>query len=212
MSGDDPVQRGLVASFNRPGGNITGVSILSAELAAKRLQILHDLVPHARIIAVLINSAWPAAARFQADVESAARMMSLPLQLLQANTENDIDDAFQRLAQSQGMDALLVGPGPFLDSRRDRLVFLAAKLRIPAAYETRASAAAGGLISYGASVADGYRQGGIYTGRVLKGENPADLPIMQSTKLELVINLKTAKALGIEVPLSLLTRADELIE
>jgi putative ABC transport system substrate-binding protein len=201
----------LVASFNRPGGNATGVAILSFELAGKRLELLHDLVPNARKIAVLINSDFPVSARFQADVEAAARIIGLQLEFLEANNEREIDSAFESLAKTR-VDALLVGPGPFLDSRRDLLVALAAKIGIPAAYETRATAVAGGLISYGASVGDGYRQAGIYTGRVLKGEKPADLPVMQSTKFELVINLKTAKALDLTVPEKWLAVADEVIE
>jgi putative ABC transport system substrate-binding protein len=211
LTGDDPVRLGLVASFNRPGGNATGVAILSFELAGKRLELLHDLVPNARKIAVLINSDFPVSARFQADVEAAARIIGLQLEFLQANNEREIDSAFESLAKTR-VDALLVGPGPFLDSRRDLLVALAAKIGIPAAYETRATAVAGGLISYGASVGDGYRQAGIYTGRVLKGEKPADLPVMQSTKFELVINLKTAKALDLTIPDKWLAVADEVIE
>ena len=211
MSGDDPVRLGFVASFNRPGGNITGVSILSAELAAKRLELLRDLVPHAKTIAVVLNSDFGPSGRFQSDVEAAARALMLPIEFLQANNEREIDSAFNSLAQTRA-GALLVGPGPFLDSRRDLLVALAAKVAIPAGYETRATAVAGGLVSYGASVADGYRRAGLYTGRVLKGEKPADMPIDQATRFELVINLKTAKALGIDVPLSLMVRADEMID
>ncbi len=211
LSGDDPVQRGLVASFNRPGGNVTGVTILSGELAAKRLELLHELIPNAKTIAVLINSDFGPSGRFHADVEAAARVLGMSIAPLQTNNEREIDSAFESLSQPR-VDALLVGPGPFLDSRRDLLVALAAKAAIPAAYETRATAVAGGLISYGASVGDGYRQAGVYTGRVLKGENPADLPVMQSTKFELVINLKTAKALGLTVPDKLLARADGVIE
>ena len=211
LTGDDPVRLGLVASFSRPGGNATGVAILSFELAAKRLQLLHDLVPHARTIAVLINSDFSLSQRFQADVEAAARTIGVPIQFLQANNEREIDGGFKSLAETR-VHALLVGPGPFLDSRRDLLVTLAAKIAIPAAYETRATAVAGGLMSYGASVADGYRQAGVYTGRVLKGEKPADLPVMQPTRFELVINIKTAKALGLTIPDKMLDLADEVIE
>jgi putative tryptophan/tyrosine transport system substrate-binding protein len=211
MSGDDPVRLGFVASFNRPGGNITGVSILSGELAAKRLELLREAVPRAKTISVLINSDFGPSGRFRSDVEAAARALGVPIEFLQANNEREIDLAFSNLSQTRA-DALLVGPGPYLDSPRDLLVALAAKIAIPAAYETRATAVAGGLVSYGASVGDGYRQAGIYTGRVLKGEKPADLPIIQASKFELVINLKTAKALGLEMPLSLLIRADELLE
>jgi putative tryptophan/tyrosine transport system substrate-binding protein len=211
LSGDDPVRLGFVASFNRPGGNATGVAILSGELAAKRLELLHELIPNAKTIAVLINSDFGPSGRFRTDVEAGGRVLGITIRPLQTNNEREIDSAFESRAQPR-VDALLVGPGPFLDSRRDLLVALAAKTAIPAAYETRATAVAGGLISYGASVGDGYRQAGVYAGRVLKGENPADLPVMQSTKFELVINLKTAKALGLTVPDKLLVRADEVIE
>jgi ABC-type uncharacterized transport system substrate-binding protein len=211
LHGDDPVRLGLVASFNRPGGNVTGIAILSGELAAKRLELLRELVPRARDIAVLINSAWPTSVRFQADAEAAAPVMGLALRFLQANNEREIENAFEKLSQARA-DALLVGPGPFLDSRRDVLVVRAAKIAIPAAYETRATAVAGGLMSYGASVEDGYRQAGIYIGRVLKGEKPANLPVLRPTRFELVINLKTAKALRLTIPLSLRERADQLIE
>jgi putative ABC transport system substrate-binding protein len=206
LSGDDPVRLGFVESLAKPGGNATGVTIFSGALAAKRLGLLRELVPRAKTIAVLINTGWPATARFRADVEAAADVMALPLQFLQANNESEIDDAFDSLRA----DALLVGPGPFYDSRRDKLVALAAKFRVPAAYESRATAVVGGLISYGASVQDGYRQVGVYTGRILKGEKPADMPVMQPTKFEFVINLRTAKELGVAVPAHLLV--DEVIE
>jgi putative tryptophan/tyrosine transport system substrate-binding protein len=212
LTGDDPVRLGFVASFNRPGGNATGVAILSGELAAKRLELLRKLVPHARTIAVLINPDYrPVSQRFKADIEAAAGPLGLMIQFLQANNEREIIGAFDSIVQSRP-GALLVGPGPFLDSRRDLLVALAAQRAIPAAYETRATAVAGGLVSYGADVGDGYRQAGIYTGRVLKGEKPAELPVFQATKLELVINLKTAKALGLDVPLGLTAGADEVVE
>ena len=211
MSGDDPVRQGFVTSFNRPGGNITGVSILSAELAAKRLDLLRELVPHAKSIAILINSDFGSSGNFRSDVEAAAHALGLAIEFLQGNNEREIDHAFNNLAQTRA-DALLVGPGPFLDSRRDLLVALAAKIAIPAGYETRATAVAGGLISYGADVADGYRRAGRYVGRILKGEKPAELPVDQATKFEFVINLKTAKALGLDVPPMLLARADEVIE
>jgi putative tryptophan/tyrosine transport system substrate-binding protein len=212
LTGDDPVRLGFVASFNRPGGNATGVAILSGELAAKRLELLRKLVPHARTIAVLINPDYrPVSQRFKADIEAAAGPLGLMIQFLEANNEREIIGAYNSFVQTPP-DALLVGPGPFLDSRRDLLVALAAQRAIPAAYETRATAVAGGLVSYGADVADGYRQAGIYTGRVLKGESPVDLPVLQATKFELVINLKTAKALGLDVPLGLTAGADEVIE
>jgi putative tryptophan/tyrosine transport system substrate-binding protein len=211
MSGDDPVRLGFVASFNRPGGNLTGVSILSGELAAKRLGLLRDLVPQAKMIAVLINSDFGPSGRFKIDIEAAARTFGLPVQFMPADNEQEIDAAFTTLAEARA-DALLVGPGPFLDSRREKLIALAAKVAIPAAYETRATAVAGGLMSYGASVQDGYRQAGIYTGRILKGEKPAELPVFQLTKFELVINVKTARALGIKISDDLLSLADEVIE
>jgi ABC-type uncharacterized transport system substrate-binding protein len=204
--------RAIQASFSRPGGNATGIAILSGQLAAKRLELLSKLVPHARTIAVLINPDYrPVSQRFKADIEAAASPLGLIIQFLQANNEREIIGIFESFVQTRP-GALLVGPGPFLDSRRDLLVALAAQRAIPAAYETRATAVAGGLVSYGADVADGYRQAGIYTGRVLKGESPADLPVLQATKLELVINLKTAKTLGLTVPLGLTAGADEVIE
>jgi putative tryptophan/tyrosine transport system substrate-binding protein len=211
MSGDDPVRLGFVASFNRPGGNITGVSILSNELAAKRLELLRSLVPHAKTIAVLINSDFGPSGHFRSDIEAAARALALSLEFLRANNEREIEAAFNTLAQTRA-DALLVGPGPFLDSRRDLLLRRIGKLAIPAAYETRATASAGGLMSYGADVADGYRRAGRYVGRILQGDKVAELPVDQATKFELVINLKTAKALGLEVPAALSAQADEVIE
>ncbi len=210
MSGDDPVRLGFVASFNRPGANLTGVSILSGELAAKRLGLLRDLVPQGKVIAALVSDRGPFG-RFQVDIEAAARTLGVSIQFLPANNEDEIDIAFTKLGELRA-DALLVGPGPFLDSRREKLVALAAKVAIPTAYETRASAVAGGLMSYGASVQDGYRQAGIYTGRVLKGEKPADLPVLQLTKFELVLNLKTARALGLQISPDLLSLADDVIE
>jgi putative ABC transport system substrate-binding protein len=210
-SGGDPVRLGFVASFNRPGGNASGVAILAGELAAKRLEVLHQIVPNSKSVAVLVNADFGPSARFRADVEAAARMLGLATPFLEASTPSGIEMAFNSLAQTRP-DALLVGPGPFLDSHRDLLVQGAAKIAMPAAYETRATALAGGLVSYGADVGDAYRQAGVYAGRVLKGERPADLPVVQATKLELVINLKTAKALGLTVPPTLLAIADEVID
>jgi putative ABC transport system substrate-binding protein len=210
-SGDDPVRLGFVASFNRPGGNATGVAIFSGELAAKRLELLRELIPGSKTIAVLINVDFGPSARFRTDVEAAARALGVATPVLQASKPGEIDIAFDSLAQARS-DALLVGPGPFLDSHRNLLIAHAAKAAIPAAYETRASALAGGLVSYGADVGDGYRQAGVYVGRVLKGEKPADLPVVRATKLELVINLKTAKALGLDLPARILAIADEVIE
>jgi ABC-type uncharacterized transport system substrate-binding protein len=210
ISGEDPVRLGFVADLNRPGGNATGVAILAGELGAKRLEFLRELVPHASTIAVLISSDWPSLP-FQADIEIAAHAMGLRIQVLRADNEREIEAAFSNLDQARA-DALLVGPGPLLNSERDLLVALAAGLAVPDAYETRASAAAGGLMSYGADVGDAYRQAGIYTGRVLKDEKPADLPVLRATKLELVINLRRAKALGLTVSDRLLAEADEVIE
>jgi putative ABC transport system substrate-binding protein len=210
-SGDDPVRLGFVASLNRPGGNATGVAIFSGELAAKRLELLRELVPDSKTIAVLINVDFGPSARFRADVEAAARALRVTTPILQASKPGEIETAFDSLTQARP-DALLVGPGPFLDSHRDLLIARAAKAAIPAAYETRASALAGGLVSYGADVGDAYRQAGVYAGRVLKGENPGDLPVARVTKLDLVINLKTAKALGLDLPAKILAVADEVVE
>ena len=210
-SGGDPVRLGFVSSFNRPGGNATGVVIFSRELAAKRLELLRQLIPNSKTIAVLINADFGPSALFRADVEAAAGVLGLATPFLEASKPSAIEMTFNNLAQTRP-DALLVGPGPFLDSHRDVLVQHAAKIAMPAAYETRATALAGGLVRYGADIGDAYRQAGVYTGRVLKGERPADLPVVQATKLELVINLKTAKALGLTVPPTLLAIADEVIE
>jgi putative tryptophan/tyrosine transport system substrate-binding protein len=209
-SGDDPVQLGFVASLNRPGGNATGMVIFSGQLAAKRLELLRELVPSSKTIAVLINADFGPSARFRADVEAAARALGVATPILQASKPGD-ETAFDSLAQTRA-DALLIGPGPFLDSHRDLLITRAAKAAIPAAFETRASALAGGLISYGADVGNAYRQAGVYAGRVLKGEKPADLPVVRVTKLELAINLKTAKALGLDLPAKVLAVADEVVE
>jgi putative tryptophan/tyrosine transport system substrate-binding protein len=211
MMGDDPVRLGYVASFNRPGGNITGVTILSGELAAKRLRLLRDLIPQAKLIAVLVNLDFGPSGRFQTEIEAAAATLGQPVRFLPASNSSEIDNAFAALAQAHA-DALLVGPGPFLDSRREQLIALAAKFVIPAVYETRATAIAGGLMSYGANVEDGYRQAGIYAGRILKGEKPSGLPVFQVTKFELVLNLKTAKTLNLKISNDLLSLADEVIE
>jgi putative ABC transport system substrate-binding protein len=210
-TGDDPVRLGFVASLNRPGGNATGVAIFSGELAAKRLELLRELIPGSKTIAVLINLDFGPSARFRADVEAAAPALGVTTPILRASNPGEIETVFDALAQTRP-DALLVGPGPFLDSNRDLLIARAAKVAIPAAYETRASALAGGLVSYGADVGDAYRQAGVYAGRVLKGEGPADLPVVRVTKLELVINLKTAKALGLDLPAKILAVADAVVE
>ena len=203
VSGGDPVAAGLVASLARPGGNLTGVSFLTAELMPKRLELLSELVPQARVIALLVNPNNPNAERMMRDVQEAARAKGVQLPILKAGTEGEIDAAFATLVQLQA-GALVVGADPFFDSRREQLVALASRHAVPAIYAWREFAAAGGLISYGASLTAVYRQVGIYAGKILNGAKPADLPVQQPTTFELVINLKTAKALGLTVPQSIL--------
>jgi putative tryptophan/tyrosine transport system substrate-binding protein len=210
-SGGDPVRNGLVASLNRPGGNVTGVSFLGGVLGAKRLELLLQLVPKATKIAVLVNPGTPTTEVERKDVQAAAQKIGLQLIEADVSSVRDIDTAFTTFAQ-RGPSALLVGAGPFLTSNRARLVELAARHALPAIYHQREIVAAGGLMSYGTSIADAYRQTGIYAARILKGEKPADLPVMQSTKFELVLNLKTSKTLGIEIPNKILALADEVIE
>jgi putative ABC transport system substrate-binding protein len=213
LIGTDPVQIGLVASLNRPGGNLTGVTILNGELASKRLELLHELVPAGTLIAYLSN---PTNSAFSDDeaklVQAAARVLGVHILPLYASSPSEIEAAFESLIQQQARALLASGDAFFGVSQRDQLVALAARHRVPAIYDRRGEAAVGGLISYGTDNADAWRQVGIYTGRLLKGEKPAELPVQQSTKVEMVINLKTAKALGLTVPLALLTRADEVIE
>ena len=210
-SGGDPVKLGLVASLNRPGGNVTGVTFVSAELGAKQLGLLHELQPGAVRVGVLVDPKFAPTQSFVSDVQAAALSIGKQIDVLEAPTGRDIDTAFARLAQKP-IDALLVGPGPLQDSRRVQLVTLAAYHRVLAIYPLREFAEAGGLMSYGTSITDAYRQAGVYTGRILKGDKPADLPVMQSIKFEFVINLNTAKAFGLTVPPSLLATADEVIE
>ena len=207
----DPVGAGLVASLARPGGNVTGLSILFAGLTPKRLELLSELVPDAKAIALLVNPASPDTEPMIRDAQEAGRAKRMQLPILKASTESEIDAAFASLVQ-QHADALVVGDDPFFGSRLEQLVGLASRHAVPTIYWRREFAAAGGLISYGPSLTDSYRKSGIYAGRVLKGEKPADLPVQQPTKFELVVNLKTAKALGLTVPQSLLARADEVIE
>ena len=212
VGGEDPVRLGLVASLARPGGNLTGINWLGGELAAKRLELLRQLVPAATRVAVLVNPAFATLTEITLrDVEAAARAMGLQIQVLNANTSGEIDAAFEIIGRERP-DALVVGPGPFFNSRRVQLAQLAARYAVPAAHVTRLEAEAGGLMSYGPSLTDAYRQAGVYTGRILKGAKPADLPVVQATKFELVINAQTARMLGLTVPPSLLAIADEVIE
>jgi ABC-type uncharacterized transport system substrate-binding protein len=209
---EDPVRSGLVASLARPGGNATGINFFSIELVAKRLEILREMVPATTRIAVLINPTDAAAAETMLkDVEAATRAMGLQIQVLKANTSHEIDAAFATFVRERP-DALLVSGGPFLLSRRVQLALLAARYAVPASYGAREYVEIGGLMSYGANIADAYRQVGVYAGRILKGAKPADLPVMQSTKFELVINAQAARVLGLTVPPTLLARADEVIE
>jgi putative tryptophan/tyrosine transport system substrate-binding protein len=209
--GGDPVDDGLVASFNRPGGNVTGVTFISAALAPKRLELLHEVVPGAGVIGVLVNPNSPLAQIQLSDLQAAARISGQRIYVANAGSELEFEAAFAALVQ-QSVGALLVSTDPLFGSGRDRLVALAAREKIAAIYALREYAAAGGLMSYGASQADSYHQAGIYTARILKGEKPEDLPVMQPTKFELVVNLKTAKALGLTISESFLLRADEVIE
>jgi putative tryptophan/tyrosine transport system substrate-binding protein len=211
-SGGDPVRLGLVASLNRPGGNVTGVTQTNVEVAPKRLQLLHELIPSATSIALLINPGNPTLAETQTrDMQEAARTIGLQLHVLNASTERDFELALAKLVQLRA-GGLVIGADPFFTSRSEQLAALAVRHSVPAIYQWRQFAAAGGLLSYGAVITDAYRLAGNYTGQILKGDKPADLPVKQSTKVELVINLKTAKALGITIPPTLLSRADEVIE
>ena len=208
VSGADPVKAGLIANFNRPGGNITGISPLSSALGSKRLEILHTLVPKATAIGILVNPNYDAEVH---DAQAAADAISLQVKILNASSVTEIDAAFASLKQ-QTIGALFVANDPYLDSQRDQIIALAARNAMPAMYYTREYAVAGGLISYGANIADAYRQAGVYCGKILKGGKPGDLPVLQPTNFELIINLKAAKTLGLEVPPQLIALADEVIE
>jgi len=208
----DPIRLGLVAHLNRPGGNITGVTNVNVEIAPKRLQLLHELVPTATAMALLVNPANPRVSENNIKLfQTAARALGLELHVLNASTERDFDGVFAKLIQLRA-GGLVIGPDPFFTGHNEQLAALTVRHTVPAIYHGRSFAAAGGLLSYGADTLDAYRLAGIYVGRVLKGEKPADLPVQQATKVELYINLKTAKALGITVPLPLSGRANELFE
>ena len=205
------VQIGLVASLSRPGGNVTGVTQLNVEVGPKLLELLHEVVPTATIMALLVNPANPNAETTERDLQAAARTLGLQLHVLNASTEGDFDAVFATLRQLRA-GGLVIGGDVFFTGRSEQLAALTLRHAVPSIYQPRAFVAAGGLMTYGAIATDAYRQAGVYTGRILKGEKPADLPVEQATKVELIINLKTAKALGITVPLPLTGRADELIE
>jgi putative tryptophan/tyrosine transport system substrate-binding protein len=212
LVGIDPIEFDLIASLNRPGGNITGVAILTAELAAKRLELLHELVPTAAVIALLVNPTDPAATESETrNLRDAVRSLGLQLHILPASTPNEIDSAFETLVELRA-GALVVSTDPLFTNQRAQIVALAARHAVPAIYIWREFVEAGGLMSYGTDLTGSHRQAGIYTGKILKGAKPADLPVQEVVKVELVINLKTAKALGLTVPLPLSGRADEVIE
>jgi len=210
-AGGDPVKIGLVESLNRPGGNATGVSVLTTAPESKRLGLLHELVPGAKAVGVLIDPYYAEAEAQERELREAAGTIGQPIHIAHAKSDAELELAFETLVR-EGADALLVGADPFFDTRRDRIIAFAAKRRLPAVYQFREYVVRGGLMSYGVDLPAGYRQVGNYAGQILKGTKPADLPIVQSIRFEFVINLKTAKSLGLEVPAMLLARADEVIE
>jgi putative ABC transport system substrate-binding protein len=211
VSGDDPVEAGLVSSFSRPGGNVTEISWIASALEAKRLGLLRELVPANDVVGVLVNPNFPGAKAQLRDAQEGASALGMRIQVLNASTEQDLNTIFATLVQ-QRAGSLLVCPNPMFMNRREQIVALAARHAIPTIYYAREYAVAGGLMSYGTNAVDAFRQSGIYTGRILKGEKPADLPVLQPTKFEFVINLKTARALGLTIPPGVLAIADEVIE
>ena len=211
VTGSDPIEQGLVTNLSRPAGNLTGATTLAVELGRKRLELLHELVPKATLIGVLLNPKGPNLAAVSRDLQAASRAVGLPIHVLHASTEPDLDAAFAALSKLRA-GALVIGTDTFFKSQSKKLAALALHHALPAVYQYREFAAAGGLMSYAGSITDAYRLVGVYTGRILKGEKPSDLPIQQSTKAELFINLTTAKALGVAIPQGILVRADELIQ
>jgi ABC-type uncharacterized transport system substrate-binding protein len=209
--GNDPIKLGLVGSYNRPGGNATGINILTAAMEAKRLGLLHEIVPQAAVVGFVVNPNYAQATAQIRQIEDAAHATGLQIYVLRVSNDEDIDIAFKTVAQ-QRIAAVIVAADPFIDTRRDKIISLSAQQAVPTMYQFREHAAAGGLMSYGIDLIDVYRQVGIYAARVLKGAKPADLPVMEPTKFEFIINLKTARALGLEINPQLLTNADEVIE
>ena len=211
VMGEDPVKSGAVASLNRPGGNATGVSLLTVAMEAKRLQLLHELMPNAAVVAIIVNPKNPQADEQLQELQAAARTLGVQVEAFKAGSPSEIDAAFAKLVERRA-SALHIASDAFFNTRREQFVVLSARHAVPAIFNFREFAAAGGLMSYGPSLTDAYRQEGIYAGRILKGEKPAEMPVQQAVKIELVINMQTARALGLTVPLPLLGRADEVIE